>query len=257
MAALDQYILTLATNGYGKRTSAYEYAVRNRGGQGIANIDLATAKNNAVVASFTVEVGDQLVLVTDNGQMIRTTVDDIRITGRSTRGVIVFRVAEDEQVVSVSWLRDDEEEEESEASEGSRAEASAANVMPVRDQIVAAVAARPGENRIEVRLDPPELGKVTIAFEGDGPDIIRAVVYADTSQTLDLMRRHADVFQRALGEQGFENLDLQFAERGPRDNASDEAKEQLRSFRLADDEGPAPETPGPLQYVEGRLDRRM
>jgi len=125
MAALDQYILTLATNGYGKRTSAYEYAVRNRGGQGIANIDLATAKNNAVVASFTVEVGDQLVLVTDNGQMIRTTVDDIRITGRSTRGVIVFRVAEDEQVVSVSWLRDDEEEEESEASEGSRAEASA------------------------------------------------------------------------------------------------------------------------------------
>ena len=138
-----------------------------------------------------------------------------------------------------------------------RAEASAANVMPVRDQIVAAVAARPGENRIEVRLDPPELGKVTIAFEGDGPDIIRAVVYADTSQTLDLMRRHADVFQRALGEQGFENLDLQFAERGPRDNASDEAKEQLRSFRLADDEGPAPETPGPLQYVEGRLDRRM
>jgi len=125
MAAQDQYILTLATNGYGKRTSAYEYAVRNRGGQGIANIDLATAKNNAVVASFTVEVGDQLVLVTDNGQMIRTTVDDIRIAGRSTRGVIVFRVAEDEKVVSVSWLRDDEEEEESETSEGSGTEASA------------------------------------------------------------------------------------------------------------------------------------
>jgi DNA gyrase subunit A len=119
MAAQDQYILTLTTNGYGKRTSAYEYAVRNRGGQGIANIDLATAKNNAVVASFTVEAGDQLVLVTDNGQMIRTTVDDIRIAGRSTRGVIVFRVAEDEKVVSVSWLRDDEDEdEESETSDG-------------------------------------------------------------------------------------------------------------------------------------------
>ena len=65
-----------------------------------------------MVASFTVEAGDQLVLVTDNGQMIRTTVDDIRIAGRSTRGVIVFRVAEDEKVVSVSWLRDDDEEDE-------------------------------------------------------------------------------------------------------------------------------------------------
>ncbi|MBT5456032.1 MAG: DNA gyrase subunit A, partial [Rhodospirillaceae bacterium] len=113
MAALDQYILTLATNGYGKRSSAYEYAVRNRGGQGIGNIDLSVA-GNAVVESFPVEDGDHLVLVTDSGQMIRTTVDDIRIAGRSTRGVIVFRVSGDERVVSVSWLRDDEEEVEGE-----------------------------------------------------------------------------------------------------------------------------------------------
>ena len=111
MAALDQYILTLATNGYGKRSSAYEYAVRNRGGQGIGNIDLSV-EGNAVVESFPVEDGDHLVLVTDGGQMIRTTVDDIRIAGRSTRGVIVFRVSGDERVVSVSALTDDEEEED-------------------------------------------------------------------------------------------------------------------------------------------------
>jgi DNA gyrase subunit A len=110
MYARDQYILTIASKGYGKRTSAYEYAVRNRGGQGITNIDLSTEENEVVV-SFPVEAGDHLVLVTDTGQMIRTTVDDIRIAGRSTRGVIVFRVADDERVVSVSRLRDDEEEE--------------------------------------------------------------------------------------------------------------------------------------------------
>jgi DNA gyrase subunit A len=109
MAELDQYILTVATNGYGKRTSAYEYAVRNRGGQGIANIHL-TGEEHTVVASFPVEENDHLVLVTDAGQMIRTTVDDIRIAGRSTRGVIVFRVAGDEKVVSVGWLREDDEE---------------------------------------------------------------------------------------------------------------------------------------------------
>jgi len=117
MAAQDQHILTLTTNGYGKRTSAYEYAVRNRGGQGIANIDLGSGKDNSVVASFTVDAGDQLVLVTDGGQMIRTTVDDIRIAGRSTRGVIVFRVAEDEEVVSVSRLREEEEEDEEEGED--------------------------------------------------------------------------------------------------------------------------------------------
>ena len=107
MAAVDQFILTLTANGYGKRTSSYEYTVRKRGGQGIANINLSSSKNNAVVASFPVENEDQLVLVTDNGQMIRTTIDEIRIAGRSTRGVIVFRVSDGEQVVSISKLNED------------------------------------------------------------------------------------------------------------------------------------------------------
>jgi len=107
LTAQDQFILTLAADGYGKRTSAYEYTVRNRGGQGITNIDLARIEDNAVVASFPVQAGDQLVLVTDQGQLTRTTVDDIRIVGRATRGVIVFRVAEDEHVVSVTRMGDD------------------------------------------------------------------------------------------------------------------------------------------------------
>jgi DNA gyrase subunit A len=114
MLAGDQYILTLAANGYGKRSSAYEYTVRGRGGQGIGNIDLGSGEDNSVVSSFPVSEGDQLVLVTDKGQTIRTSVDEIRIAGRSTRGVIVFRVAEDERVVSVSWMGEAEEEDEDE-----------------------------------------------------------------------------------------------------------------------------------------------
>jgi DNA gyrase subunit A len=119
MLEMDQFILTLAANGSGKRTSSYEYTVRKRGGQGIANIDLSV-KDNTVVASFPVEDDDGLVLVTDNGQMIRTGINEIRIAGRSTRGVIVFRVADKEHVVSVSRLTDvDDDEENGEAEEGS------------------------------------------------------------------------------------------------------------------------------------------
>ena len=77
-------------------------------------------KDNTVVASFPVEDDDGLVLVTDNGQMIRTGINEIRIAGRSTRGVIVFRVADKEHVVSVSRLTDvDDDEENGEAEEGS------------------------------------------------------------------------------------------------------------------------------------------
>ena len=107
MAAQDQYILTVAASGYGKRSSAYEYRVSGRGGQGITNINLTRNGENSVVASFPVHSGDQLLLVTDAGQLVRTTVEDIRIAGRSTSGVIVFRVADDERVVSVTRMGDD------------------------------------------------------------------------------------------------------------------------------------------------------
>ncbi|MBT7360775.1 MAG: DNA gyrase subunit A, partial [Rhodospirillaceae bacterium] len=112
LAEQEQFILSVTANGFGKRTSAYEYRITNRGGQGVVNITLSDVKDNAVVASFPVEDDTQLVMVTDGGQLIRTGVGDVRIAGRSTRGVTLFRVAEDERVVTVAHLRDDDEEDE-------------------------------------------------------------------------------------------------------------------------------------------------
>jgi DNA gyrase subunit A len=106
----EQFILTVTENGYGKRTSAYEYRRTNRGGQGITNID-TSARNGCVVASFPALPGEQLMLVTDQGKMIRTTVGDIRIAGRNTMGVTIFRVADGEHVVSVAKIEESEEEE--------------------------------------------------------------------------------------------------------------------------------------------------
>ncbi len=100
----------MTENGYGKRSSAYEYRRTNRGGQGITNID-TSARNGCVVASFPARQGEQLMLVTDQGKMIRTTVGDIRIAGRNTMGVTIFRVAENEHVVSVARIEESDEEE--------------------------------------------------------------------------------------------------------------------------------------------------
>jgi DNA gyrase subunit A len=106
----EQFILTVTENGYGKRTSAYEYRRTNRGGQGITNID-TSERNGRVVASFPAHQGEQLMLVTDQGKMIRTTVGTIRIAGRSTMGVTIFKVGENEHVVSVAKIEESDEEE--------------------------------------------------------------------------------------------------------------------------------------------------
>jgi len=106
----EQFILTVTENGYGKRSSAYEYRRTNRGGQGITNID-TSERNGRVIASFPASQGEQLMLVTDQGKMIRTTVGDIRIAGRNTQGVTIFRVSENEHVVSVAKIDESEEEE--------------------------------------------------------------------------------------------------------------------------------------------------
>jgi DNA gyrase subunit A len=106
----EQFILTITENGYGKRSSAYEYRRTNRGGQGITNID-TSERNGCVIASFPARQGEQLMLVTDQGKMIRTTVVDIRIMGRNTQGVTIFRVADGEHVVSVAKVNESEEEE--------------------------------------------------------------------------------------------------------------------------------------------------
>jgi len=121
LAAQEQFILTVTANGFGKRTSAYEYRITNRGGQGVVNIVLADAENNGVVASFPVVEDTGLVMMTDGGQLIRTGVDEVRIAGRSTRGVTLFRVGDDERVVTVTHLSDDDDDEETdEVGEGTQ-----------------------------------------------------------------------------------------------------------------------------------------
>ncbi|HEX9835343.1 MAG TPA: DNA gyrase C-terminal beta-propeller domain-containing protein, partial [Alphaproteobacteria bacterium] len=105
MAQAEEFILAVTERGYGKRTSAYEYRITGRGGQGIVNID-TSERNGAVVAAFPVEESDQLVLVTDGGQLIRTGVDEVRIAGRGTQGVTLFSVGETEKVVSVAQVRE-------------------------------------------------------------------------------------------------------------------------------------------------------
>ena len=116
LSAREEFILTVTERGFGKRSSAYEYRVTGRGGKGIANIDV-TAKNGPVIASFPVEDGDQLVIVTDRGKLTRLPIDDIRIAGRRTQGVTVFRVADDEKVVSVTRVSDLVEESDTDDEE--------------------------------------------------------------------------------------------------------------------------------------------
>ena len=134
----EQFILTITENGFGKRSSAYEYRRTNRGGQGITNID-TSARNGCVVASFPARQGEQLMLVTDQGKMIRTTVGDIRIAGRNTMGVTIFKVAEGEHVVSVAKIEESEEEEiEIEGGD---------EIAPVPDAIL-------GESELDKPADP-------------------------------------------------------------------------------------------------------
>lgn len=109
MAADEQFILTISENGFGKRTSAYEYRTTHRGGNGFTNIKLG-GKNTAVAGSFPVENGHDVMMVTDGGKIIRTPVDDVRIAGRSTAGVTLFRTGENERVVSAISIVSDEGE---------------------------------------------------------------------------------------------------------------------------------------------------
>ena len=108
MSAEEQVVLTVSVNGYGKRTSSYEYRTTGRGGKGIVAMSVNN-RNGKLVASFPVEDSDQIMLVTDKGQLIRCPVEGIRVAGRSTQGVIVFDTAEDEHVVSVEHIGDDGE----------------------------------------------------------------------------------------------------------------------------------------------------
>ncbi len=109
LADREEFILTVTEKGFGKRTSFYEYRTIHRGGSGIRNISI-TSKNGPVIASFPVTNNDDIMLVTDQGQLIRCPVNDIRMTGRNAQGVIVFRVNANEKVVAVSCIEKDETE---------------------------------------------------------------------------------------------------------------------------------------------------
>ena len=108
MGAAEQDILTVSSNGYGKRTSAYEYRLTGRGGKGIVAMAV-NARNGRLVASFPVESGDGLMLVTNGGQLIRVPVEGIRVAGRGTQGVTVFRTGTGEEVVSVERIPAEED----------------------------------------------------------------------------------------------------------------------------------------------------
>ncbi|HEX7776869.1 MAG TPA: DNA gyrase subunit A [Parvibaculum sp.] len=103
LGAREQFVLTVSEKGYGKRSSSYDYRVSGRGGKGIIAMTV-TARNGKLVASFPVEEHDQIMLVTDAGQLIRCPVDDVRIAGRATQGVTIFRTTADERVVSVERI---------------------------------------------------------------------------------------------------------------------------------------------------------
>ncbi|WP_293778153.1 DNA gyrase subunit A [Sphingosinicella sp.] len=119
-AAAEEFILTVCANGYGKRTSAYEYRRTNRGGQGIGNID-NIARNGPVVASFPAHDGEQLMLVTDQAKMIRLGLDTLRVIGRNSAGVRLFNVADNEHVVSAAKIETDGEEDAEGAEEAEAA----------------------------------------------------------------------------------------------------------------------------------------
>ncbi len=117
MSAAEQFVLTVSERGYGKRSSSYEYRITSRGGKGIVAMDVRERdgsirrKTGKLIASFPAEDGDQIMLVTDGGQLIRTRVEGIRIAGRSTQGVIVFDTAEGERVVSVERISEEGEDD--------------------------------------------------------------------------------------------------------------------------------------------------
>ena len=111
LSAKEQFVLTVSERGFGKRTSSYEYRTSGRGGKGIVAM-VVNERNGNLVASFGIEHSDQIMLVTDGGQLIRCPVDDVRIAGRNTQGVRIFKTEAEERVVSVERIPDDGSEDD-------------------------------------------------------------------------------------------------------------------------------------------------
>ena len=111
MQAAEQFVLTVSKKGFGKRSSSFEFRTSGRGGKGIVAM-VANERNGRLLASFPIAENDQIMLVTDGGQLIRCPVHDIRIAGRNTQGVRIFKTDADERVVSVERITEEEGEEE-------------------------------------------------------------------------------------------------------------------------------------------------
>lgn len=118
LGAREQFVLTISEKGFGKRSSSYDYRTSGRGGKGIIAMTV-TPRNGKLIASFPVEDQDQIMLVTDAGQLIRCPVDDVRVAGRATQGVTIFRTMADEHVVSVECIDESSENDVDETSDGS------------------------------------------------------------------------------------------------------------------------------------------
>lgn len=126
----EEFILSITVNGYGKRTSSYEYRVTGRGGSGIINIE-TSERNGEVIAAFPIAEHDQLMMVTDNGRLIRVPVHDVRIAGRNTQGVTLFKIGDNEKIVSVDRIHESEDDEESEEDDsGENAQSSQDKTTP-------------------------------------------------------------------------------------------------------------------------------
>ncbi|MEL7284423.1 MAG: DNA gyrase C-terminal beta-propeller domain-containing protein, partial [Pseudomonadota bacterium] len=120
LGAAEQFILTISDDGMGKRSSAYDYRVTGRGGKGLVAHNIwgsnkKTGHIKQIASSFTVDDDDEVMLVTDAGQLIRTPIDQIRIAGRATSGVWVLRTKDEERVVSVARLADNGEDDTEES----------------------------------------------------------------------------------------------------------------------------------------------
>ena len=105
MESLEEFILSVADKGYGKRSSAYEYRITSRGGKGIANMAVSK-KTGKVVSSFPVNEKDDVMLIAGTGKLIRSPVNKIRIAGRTTQGVTLFKVGLSEKVLSAASIKD-------------------------------------------------------------------------------------------------------------------------------------------------------
>ncbi|MEE4350791.1 MAG: DNA gyrase subunit A [Pacificimonas sp.] len=149
-ADAEEFLLTVSANGFGKRTSSHHYRRANRGGQGITNLDV-TDKTGPVVASFPVEEGAGLMLVTDQGKLIRTRTENVRITGRVTQGVTLFKVGKDEQVVSAAKILEEDGDEDHADDQGEGVDTVEAPGAVIDAELPAGDAVSEGESEGEDR----------------------------------------------------------------------------------------------------------